>query len=84
MREIDLSFSRSLLSQAHALVKANFPRINLKQGCWTYHFHRDNWEFHGPDKFYWHGRASNAFEARYKGWMAWLRHKGVNVDAEAA
>jgi len=84
MADINISFSRSLLSEAHALVKRNFPRINLKTGAWTYHFHRDSWEFHGPDKFYWHGRAGNAFDARYKGWMAWLRHKGINVDAEAA
>lgn len=83
MTDINISFSRSLLSQAHIEVRKHFPRVNLRSGAWTYHFNRDNWEFHGPDKFYWNGSASNAYEARYKGWMAWLRHKGINLDEAA-
>lgn len=84
MANIDIDFCRHLLAQGHKLVKASFPAINLRKDAWVWHFHRDNWEFHGPDEFYWHGRASNAFEARYKGWMAWLQEKGIDVDAEPA
>ena len=29
-------------------------------------------EFHGPDNFYWHGRACCLWEARAKGWQSWL------------
>ena len=29
-------------------------------------------EFHGPDGYYWHGRACCLWEARAKGWQAWL------------
>jgi hypothetical protein len=83
MTDINIVFSRALLLQAHAEVKKHFPQTNLRSGAWTYHFVRDNWEFHGPDQFYWHGSASNAYEARYKGWMAWLRHKGINLDEAA-
>ena len=35
------------------------------------------WEFHAFDGFYWSGQAHNAFDARVKGWEAWLRHKEV-------
>lgn len=42
------------------------------KAAWVYHFDRDSWEFHGPDKFYWHGSADNAFDARANGWQAWL------------
>lgn len=51
--------------------------INLRagHGAWTYHVDRNHWEFHGPDEFYWHGRADNAADARAHGWNAWLREK---------
>lgn len=78
--DINVTFSRSLLSEAHKLVKLHDPEIDLRTGAWTHHFHRDNWEFHGPAGFYWHGRADNGYEARYKGWMAWLRKEGA-IDA---
>jgi hypothetical protein len=74
---LDVVFTRSLLAEAHKLVKQHFPAVNLKSDAWTYHFHGDHWEFHGPDKFHWHGSASNAHEARYHGWMAYLKFKGV-------
>lgn len=80
MTDINITFSRTLLARAHALVKQHFPKMNLIKDAWTYHFHRDHWEFHGPDSFYWHGSADNAYEARYKGWMAWLRKSGINLD----
>ena len=73
---IDVVFSRILLAQAHAEVKAAFPQINLRKDAWVWNAGRDHWEFHGPEDFYWHGGASNAFEARYKGWMTWLKSQG--------
>jgi hypothetical protein len=42
----------------------------------------NDWEFHGPDNYYWHGNASGAYEARYKGWMAWLESQGIIVEEE--
>jgi hypothetical protein len=72
--DINITFCRSLLSQIHADVKLHFPDVNLRS-AWVYKAFRQHWEFHGPDGFYWHGGADNAYEARYKGWEAWLRHK---------
>jgi hypothetical protein len=74
---IDAAFCRMLLQEGHALVKLHFPEINLRNDAWVWHAGRGHWEFHGPDKYYWHGRAYNAYEARYKGWMAWLQSKGI-------
>ncbi len=54
------------------------PKTSLHR-AWVHRF-LDGWEFHGPDKFYWHGRAGNAYEARYKGWMMWLEKQGVDLD----
>jgi len=68
---IDTLFSRQLLKLAHRAVKSNFPTVKLK-GAWVWTDGRSHWEFHGPDQFYWNGRAGNAYDARYKGWMAWL------------
>lgn len=72
MTDINIAFSRALLSEAHKLVKLRSPQLDLRSAAWVYHFGRQSWEFHGPNGFYWSGRASNAYEARYKGWMAWL------------
>ena len=76
---LDSIFSGALLREGHKAVKAAFPAINLRKDAWVYCFGRDHWEFHGPDDYYWHGSASNAADARYKGWMAYLRSKGVEV-----
>jgi hypothetical protein len=74
---LDIAFSRALLSEGHKAVKAVFPTINLGKDAWVWCAGRDHWEFHGPENYYWHGSAGNAFDARYKGWMAWLRSKGI-------
>lgn len=76
---VDVVFCRSLLALAHKEVKAAFPETDLRKDAWVWNCGRDNWEFHGPLDWYWHGDASNAYEARYKGWMAWLKFKGVEV-----
>lgn len=71
---INIDFSRSLLSAVLEEVKPLTTPAERK-AAWVYHFERANWEFHGPAKFYWHGRADNAYEARFKGWTAWLATK---------
>lgn len=73
----DIAFCRVLLTQAHIAVKQAFPTIKLRKDAWVWNAGRDHWEFHGPEEFCWHGTASNAFEVRYKGWMAWLKSKGM-------
>lgn len=77
MSDIDVLFGRSLLAQIIPHIRKAGKRVN--KDAWVWHFHRDNWEFHGPDDFYWHGSAGNAYEARYKGWSSWLNSKGVEV-----
>lgn len=75
---IDTIFCQTLLKEAHKAVKSFDDRINLRsRDYWVYDLGHDHWEFHGPDEFYWHGSAGNAYDARYHGWMAWLRSKGV-------
>jgi hypothetical protein len=77
MSQIDLAISRTLLKQAHMLVKKHFPRINIKLDAWTY-CSGANWTFHHGN-FIWEGDADNAYDCRYKGWMAWLKHKGIEI-----
>jgi hypothetical protein len=82
MTDINVTFSRNLLCDIHKEVKQAFPNVNLKTDAWVYHYDRDNWEFHADlhlkdeSKFYWHGKAHNAFEARAHGWEAVLRKYG--------
>lgn len=76
--DIDVVFCRKLLSMIHKDVRQHFPAIRLRQDAWTYRYGRDNWEFHGPDGFHWHGRAANSYDARHKGWSAFLKSKKVS------
>ena len=72
---IDVQFCRLLLREVIAEVRAAFPGIKVGQ-AWVWKFQRDQWEFHGPQGFYWHGRAANAYDARTKGWQAYLSERG--------
>ena len=81
---LDVTLCRTLLSLVHKDVKAFRPSVNLTKDAWTYCAFRDNWEFHGPNEFFWYGRASNAYEARHKGWSAWLKQEGADGYVVAA
>jgi hypothetical protein len=76
---IDKVICRSNLRQATALVRSNFPDTKLRD-AWTYHYGRGDWEFHAPDGFCWYGCADGAYDARYRGWMAWLESKGITEE----
>lgn len=73
--DINIVFCRELLRLAHADVRKHYPGIKVSKAAWVYSYGR-TWEFHGPDGFYWHGRAGNAYDARAKGWHAYLRYQG--------
>ena len=71
---INTAFSRLMLSSVMEDVR-KATTAEQRKSVWTYHFGSGHWEFHGPDSFYWHGEADSAYDARAKGWSAWLdRH----------
>lgn len=76
----NITISRKLLIEAHDLVRKHFPQLKaIHTVGWTHQSSPRFWEFHGPEQFYWHGKADNGYHARYLGWLAWLRSKGVEV-----
>ena len=82
--DVNIAFSRQHLAVVHKDVRKAFPDIkNPMKAAWVHHSRslRDTWEFHGPEDFYYCMSASNAYDARAKGWDAYLKHKGVeSVD----
>jgi len=46
------------------------------KSAWVYKVGKDHWEFHFGS-YYWHGSADNAYDARAKGWSAWLAKNGA-------
>jgi hypothetical protein len=83
MTDINIAFCRSLLTQAVKELKEKHPKIRPMKDGWVWHTgFRHHWEFHGPDKFYWHGTADNAYEARFKGWMAWIAKQDEKLVAD--
>jgi hypothetical protein len=70
MTDINIALTRQLLAQVAPDVKA--AGYSPQKDAWVWHAGRGHWEFHGPNNYYWHGRAYNAYEARYKGWSAFL------------
>lgn len=71
MSNVNVDFCRTLLSLAMEDVR-KVTTAQQRKDVWVYRCMRDHWEFHGPDDFYWHGSADNAYDARAKGWHAWL------------
>jgi len=65
------TFCRAVLREVIAEVRHRNPEIETRK-AWVWCAGRGRWEFHGPDGYYWHGRADNAYDARAKGWDAWL------------
>ena len=75
-QDINIIFSRAMLSNMHRQIRERFPHIKPMKDAWVWNggfSGRKNWEFHGPDGFFVHvGSADNAYHARYKGWLAYM------------
>jgi hypothetical protein len=74
-QSINVSLCREVLKLVIDDVRAFNPELPLKE-AWVYKLGRDHWEFHFRD-FYWYGDADNAFDARAKGWEAFLGKCGM-------
>lgn len=72
--DVNVSFCRTLLADTIDDVRSAEPGI-VTAKAWVWSGDRRTWEFHFGE-FYWHGNASNAYEARALGWSAWLKSKG--------
>jgi hypothetical protein len=75
MRRIAGAYDRDLYRRVKADVVKHSPSVEV-MAARVIPTGVGQWEFHYSD-FYWHGRASGAFEARAKGWSAWLRKYGL-------
>ena len=73
----DHTFCRSLLRATMEAVKeATTP--DQRREAWGYKYDGSQQvEFHGPAKFYWHGRGCCVWHARHQGWTAWLDNQGI-------
>lgn len=84
MSNINIAFSRCLLSNVMEDIKTVTSGKERKD-AWVYKLMEDHWEFHGPEGFYWHGSADNAYDARAKGWSSWwgqLVKDGIRESAK--
>jgi len=74
---INTSFTRAILAETHRQVREACPEIkHPMKAAWVWNGGRPgrgNWEFHGPDDFFYHvGSVLDAYEARSRGWEAYL------------
>jgi hypothetical protein len=80
MTDINAALCRDLLKQVMVDVRKHATPEQIK-AAWVYktteYSASKHYEFHGPSGFYWYGRADGAYDARYKGWCAWLTKQGV-------
>ena len=79
---VNTAFSRELLKRVLDDVRAyrisTGDRFAFKlTDAWVYKLGTDDWEFHFG-KFYRRGDSDDAFEARAKGWSAWLAAQEEN------
>ncbi len=80
---IDVTFARLLLVEIHKDVR-RIPDWsgNVWKAAWTYCYGRDQWEFHGPNKFYYSTKATNGYDARCQGWTAYIRERYPDLYAQ--
>lgn len=78
--DINTIFCRELLKGVMVDVRKHTTAAE-RRAAWVYctirHAGKNEFEFHGPNEFYWHGRADSAADARQKGWSAWLAARKV-------
>jgi len=88
MKSFDKAYSSSYLKEVHKAVKRCYPTINLRKAAWVYGYGREQWEFQithgypGLNAFMYSTRACSAFEARAKGWEAYLHEYQPEFYAE--
>ena len=71
MRKDEHGFCRAHLTAVRADVINQKAQTSLRN-AWV-HDAGNQWEFHGPNRFYYHGiRACCAWEAKALGWQRWL------------
>jgi hypothetical protein len=68
-------YNRACLNFTLTDVRQHRPGIAVSD-AWVHKNGRDQWEFHF-EKFYWHGHAQSALQARSAGWSAWLTKEGA-------
>lgn len=69
-QNINVAFCREALKSIVADVRKLLPGVKLND-AWVYHLSNGRWEFH-YESYYWQGSADNAYEARFKGWEAYM------------
>ena len=80
-QDINVTFCRTLLKLVMEDVRLE-TTAQQRKDAWVYECMPGHWEFHGPYKFYWHGSADNAYDARAKGWSAWMSHNGYEETSQ--
>lgn len=73
LESMSISFSRELLRDVCLTLKKKHPHVHHLKDGWVWSGDRKHWEFHAfGSAFYRTFRAHNAYEARAKGWLAWM------------
>lgn len=71
-----MSFESELLKHVVSEIRTKYPDVDVKK-AWVIKSGRQ-WEFHYPG-FYWNGRAENSYDAKAKGWEAFMRRRERGV-----
>jgi hypothetical protein len=78
----DHTFCILLLKDVMVRVREH-TTVDQRKDAWTWADSvRRMFEFHGPDGHYWYGQAHCKWEARARGWLAWMNKMGLDEDAE--
>ena len=75
------AFCRALLAEVMVDIR-QLTTAKDRAAVWTCKTF-NQYEFHGPDGFYWHGQACCAWHARVKGWEAWEKQETTEAYERA-
>lgn len=74
--DMNTAITSALLTALVLEFRTEFPKVKTRKDAWVYRTGWREYEFQGRtgtllEGFYWHGKAWDAYEARYRGLLAW-------------
>jgi len=70
------TYCRSRLTETMIEVRKHVP-VQERKKAWVWRDGHWHVEFHGPNGYYWYGSGCCCYDARIRGWEAYLGHIGI-------
>lgn len=79
--DINVTFSRMCYNGIVTDLRKAIPGFKSRK-YWGYHYYGQSYEVQGPDGFYWYGKASNMWDAKFQAFCQLCDKLGIDFDED--